>query len=500
MSCLDNIKNSDFRGYPTLIFEVDKTEIFKKECAEGYEGSSHEYTRTYSSFISESHLNYLIENDSASFRAAGQAHANSVGTCALTKPTEPNPPLHLQAVDANNFYISGLEPFTRAEFTSSNPLPSKSLRNKLIYGPNHITKFPHLNNNESSMAVLEMNSEEELTGKLLYARYDSSVHPYNAQLNYETTHLRNEAIYSFGDYAYGLEIDRLAFQGGDFVVGNTTSKDEVSKWIRYVLGGLSIVTGFLVFDERGYTRNSGTPYKHFVRWDGYGNYVAGAIALWVLGASLITWAATDNRGYPQPIFNIYWRRHDKEFFSSLADSKPISNDTRNYIPAVQQSLYDSVAKKIYVFMCANKSYQGTPGKRPSYRCFRSIAKFDYDADDLDARPERENDHLPWNNPAYVTGLVIGINTSNRAAFLWVQKESDGGYTSYKWGVQTMRGTAISEPPKAVFDPAAYGLSPRGSRTIQDSTQPHICYISTGDRVVSYNSATNTWAVVRVRNS
>lgn len=109
MALCISTKQSDFRGYPFDGPWVEtKTRGFtRNNCGSGQQGSQVMYSKTYSSDVSADHLQWLIDEDSASFDSAGQANANANGTCTTNCVTSS---IELStapvAIDATRIWVS----------------------------------------------------------------------------------------------------------------------------------------------------------------------------------------------------------------------------------------------------------------------------------------------------------------------------------------------------------------------------------------------------------
>lgn len=137
MALCISTKQSDFRGYPFDGPWVEtKTRGFtRNNCGSGQQGSRVLYSRTYSSDVSADHLQWLIEEGSASFDSAGQANANANGTCTTNCVTSP---IELStapvAIDATRIWVSG----GRYDMGVSTAIP------KSLLGPSFPTSYTPL--------------------------------------------------------------------------------------------------------------------------------------------------------------------------------------------------------------------------------------------------------------------------------------------------------------------------------------------------------------------
>lgn len=478
MSCLDNIKNSDFRGYPSIVYEMTKSEFFNKECSAGYEGSRHLYSKTYSSNISESHLNYLVRTDSTAFNTAGQAHANAQGTCSIQRNSVPNPPLYLQAVDANNFYISSLEPFSRAEFTSSNPLPVNYLRNNNLSILGAKSTYPHVNNNKLKTIAAEVDTENVVfTNNFEVETYDSFIHSPSSSLSQSLFSTDKADKYSVN----GL-LDALHFNSGDFVVtgieDERRAKYNLEAFIGYIGGvvftSLAIVTASLTF-----LFPIGVVLAVYT--------VVTALTSQYRGSFLRhLWNPGNGGGTVQ----IYELVIPPDFIKNKAHS------LREF-----KVFHDNVNNRLYTMWVSG------PHNNSEKRWGRAITSISFNPD-TDAMPTPlpiQGEVSPGVVSHELKSLTV-INTAQRSGFLWGRNYPGG---SKDFDFRSVRGTAISTPPSNVFNAewAAAGLI---TNTVKDSTNPSVCYISlyrpvdtqfnTINRVISYNGSTNSWALIRKLDS
>lgn len=84
MTFCTDIKHSVFRNYPPISFTETKTEAFQRNnCTGGQNGSWVDYSKTYTSYISELDLQRIIAEDEDNFNSAGQANANANGSCSV---------------------------------------------------------------------------------------------------------------------------------------------------------------------------------------------------------------------------------------------------------------------------------------------------------------------------------------------------------------------------------------------------------------------------------
>src|SRR5690606_8291801 len=121
-------QQSDFRGYP---FEgpwvQTKTQQFQKNnCTGGQTGSWVSYSKTYTSYVSIDELMAQIEDDASNYNAAGQANANSNGTCSSTCQANSYTPTYgIFAMSSSQVWTNGisntgvLQPYSKATFLSS---------------------------------------------------------------------------------------------------------------------------------------------------------------------------------------------------------------------------------------------------------------------------------------------------------------------------------------------------------------------------------------------
>lgn len=79
--------HDDFRGYPFISYTRIVTEEFQRNnCGSGQTGSYVPYSKSYTSYISESDLETIIIQDRAAFVAEGQSNANANGSCSAVIP------------------------------------------------------------------------------------------------------------------------------------------------------------------------------------------------------------------------------------------------------------------------------------------------------------------------------------------------------------------------------------------------------------------------------
>ena len=79
----NDLQMAEFRGKSSLYWTANRSGTFtRNNCAAGYTASSVTYSKTYTSYISQTDANNMASGDS-NFNTEGQAYANANGTCTL---------------------------------------------------------------------------------------------------------------------------------------------------------------------------------------------------------------------------------------------------------------------------------------------------------------------------------------------------------------------------------------------------------------------------------
>lgn len=143
-------QQSDFRGYPFTVYTETKSVDFQKNnCPGSQSGSWEEYSKTYTSYISEEDLQQQIADDAVAFNAAGQANANATGTCISGCNVTQRAPYYIPAaINASQIWAntSGYMPGTpqsKASWNTGNLLPTQGVITNVPSIIPWITKYPH---------------------------------------------------------------------------------------------------------------------------------------------------------------------------------------------------------------------------------------------------------------------------------------------------------------------------------------------------------------------